>query len=80
MIAKKLLVILELVKIKSEEVGKAVTDITKVVTNKVDEVGEAITDAKDFVAQGSVIHWVAYLLGLRTERKTSKRSRPQDKE
>lgn len=80
LIAHKLLAISKLAKIKSEEIGKAITEVTKVVTDKVDEVGEAITDAKDFVAQGSVLHWIAYLFGSRTKRTTSKRSRSQDKE
>lgn len=78
LIAHKLLAISKIAKIKSEEIGVAITEVTKIVTDKVEEVGDAITDAKDFVAQGSVIHWIAYLFGSRTKKTTSKRPRSQD--
>ncbi len=78
LIAHKLLAISKIAKIKSEEIGVAITEVTKIVTDKVEEVGDAITDAKDFVAQGSVLHWIAYLFGSRTKKTTSKRPRSQD--
>lgn len=56
--------------------------ISELVKKKTEEIGEAITDAKDFVAEGGVIHWIQYLFGSRTKRTTSasKRSRSQDKD
>jgi hypothetical protein len=80
LIAHKVLAISKIVKKKSEEVGIAITEITKIAVDKTEEVGEAITDAKDFIARGSVLHWIAYLFGSRTKKTTSKtkRSRSQD--
>ncbi len=80
LIAHRVLAISEIVKKKSEEVSVAVTEITKIAVDKTEEIGEAITDAKDFIARGSVLHWIAYLFGSRAEKTTSKtkRSRSQD--
>lgn len=80
LIAHKLLAISKIVKKKSEEIGVVITEVNKIVIDKAEEVGEAITDAKDFVAQGSVLHWIAYLFGSRAKKTTSKRSRSQDKD
>lgn len=80
LIAHKVLAISKIAKKKSEEIGKVITEVNRVVLDKTEEVGEAITDAKDFIARGSVLHWIAYLFGSRAEKKTSKRSRSQDKE
>ncbi len=80
LIAHKVLAISKLAKKKSEEIGVVITEVNKVVLDKTEEVGEAITDAKDFIARGSVLHWITYLFGSRAEKKTSKRSRSQDKE
>ena len=74
LIAHKVLAISKVAKKKSEEIGVAITEVTKIVVAKTEEVGDAITDAKDFVAQGSVIHWITYLFGSRTKKTTSKRS------
>lgn len=54
--------------------------ISETIKSKTEEIGEAITDAKDFVAEGGVIHWIQYLFGSRTKRTTAKRSRSQDKD
>jgi F0F1-type ATP synthase membrane subunit b/b' len=78
LIAHKVLAISKIAKKKSEEVSIAITEITKIAVDKTEEVGKAITDAKDFIAQGSVIHWIAYLFGSRTKKTTSKRPRSQD--
>ncbi len=80
LIAHKVLAISEIAKKKSEEIGLVVTEVVKTVRSKTEEVGDAITDAKDFIAQGSVIHWITYLFGSRTKRSTSKRSGSQDKD
>lgn len=82
LIAHKVLAISKIAKKKSEEIGVAITEVTKIVKDKTEEVGDAITDAKDFVAEGSVIHWITYLFGSRTKKATShsKRSRSQDKD
>ncbi len=80
LIAHKLLAISKIAKKKSEEIGVVITEVNKVVLDKTEEVGEAITDAKDFIARGSVLHWIAYLFGSRAEKKTSKAKRSQDKE
>jgi hypothetical protein len=80
LIAHRVLAISKIAKKKSEEVGVAITEVTKLVVDKAEEVGDAITDAKDFVAQGSVIHWITYLFGSRAKKTTSKRSRSQDKD
>jgi hypothetical protein len=80
LIAHKVLAISKIAKKKSEEIGEVITDVSRVVTSKTEEMGEAITDAKDFIARGSVLHWIAYLFGSRAEKKTSKAKRSQDKE
>ncbi len=79
LIAHRVLEISKIAKKKSEEIGVAVTEVTKIVTDKAEEIGDAITDAKDFVREGSVVHWFTYLFGSRTKKKTSNRSRSQDK-
>ncbi len=80
LIAHKVLEISKIAKKKSEEIGVAITEVTKIVVDKTEEVGNAITDAKDFVAQGSVLHWIAYLFGSRKKKTSSKRPRSQDKD
>jgi hypothetical protein len=81
LIAQRILAISEVAKKKSEEVGVAISEIAKIAVYKTEEVGEAITDAKDFIARGSVLHWIAYLFGSREKKsssKTKQRSRSQD--
>jgi hypothetical protein len=51
--------------------------ISETIKKKAEEIGEAITDAKDFVAEGGVVHWMQYLFGSRKKSSRSKRS--QDK-
>ena len=80
LIAHKVLAISTIAKKKSEEIGEVITDVSKVVTSKTEELGEAITDAKDFIARGSVLHWIAYLFGSKAEKKTSTAKRSQDKD
>ncbi len=80
LIAQKVLAISTIAEKKSEEIGAAITEVTKIVKDKTEEVGDVITDAKDFVAQGSVIHWITYLFGSRAKRSSSRRSRSQDKD
>lgn len=80
LIAHKILAISKIAKDKSEEIGVVIAEVTKIVKDKTEEVGDAITDAKDFVAQGSVIHWITYLFGSRAKRSSSRRSRSQDKD
>lgn len=80
LIAHKVLEISKIAKKKSEEIGVAITEVAKIVVDKTEEMGDAITDAKDFVANGSVLHWITYLFGSRAKKATSKtkRSRSQD--
>ena len=80
LIAHKVLSISKIAKRKSEEIGVAITEVTKIFVDKTEEVGGAITDAKDFIAEGSVVHWITYLFGSRAKKDTSKtkRSRSQD--
>lgn len=80
LIAHKVLAISKITKKSSEEVAVAITEVTKIVIDKTEEVGDAITDAKDFIARGSVLHWIAYLFGSRATSTTAKRSRSHDKD
>jgi hypothetical protein len=80
LIAHRVLEISKIAKKKVDEIGVAVSHITKVAVDKTEEIGDAITDAKDFIAEGSVLHWITYLFGSKTKKTSSRstRSRSQD--